>query len=809
MTFKDDASGYRYVYFIKNKSDVVTCFKEYERLIANKFDRKMKILRSDNGREYCNQEMKQYLAAQGIVLENTAPFTPQQNGKSERDNRTIVESARTMIQARNLPLSLWAEAVNTAVYVLNRALSSTSNGKTPYEIWTGKAPSVSHLRVFGSTAFVHIDKQFRKKFDSKAKKMILVGYQGDSTNYRLYNPNTKKVTVSRDVVFKEKLHGESSTEKEDDYNEYTFPVEEEEESEALEEEEEKDNAEAHEVQQRKEPNQGRQLRDRSSIRAPQRYELEIDVAEYNPPITFQEAINSHEAKKWIKAVREELEAHKNNETWTLVPRRHDRKPIDSKWIFKLLRDTSGEVYRYKARLCARGFLQKEGLDYTETFSPVVRYDSLRVLLAIVTEKDLELVQFDVRTAFLHGELKEDIYMEIPEGLTVKKEENQDVVCKLNKSLYGLKQAPRCWSEKFREFLKQFKFKESEADKCVFRGRVEETDVYLALFVDDGLIAAESSRVLEKVVESLRNAFEITLGDGHIFVGIQIERNRDNKTMFLHQRAYTNRIIKKFEMCDAKATNLPADPHAALIKNNSGEGNSSKVPYREAVGSLMFLAIVSRPDIAYAVNSVSKFLNDYDNSHWQAVKRIFRYLIGTSDVGIEFTSGGSTCELIGFSDSDFASDVVTRRSTTGYAFCLANGIVTWSSQRQKLVTLSTTEAEYVAAAAAAKEAVWLRKLLNDLGCRPIGATILSIDNQSAIRLIKNSEFHKRTKHIDVKFHYIRETVESGEVSVQYVPTDMQRADIFTKALPKNKFSFLCSSLGLIKASTHSNGGSVEN
>ncbi|KMQ89069.1 integrase core domain protein [Lasius niger] len=233
VTFKDKASGFRYVYFIKYKSDV-TRFKEYKRLIANKFGRPIKVLRSDNGREYTNQELKEYLITRGICFETTAPYTPQQNGKSERDNRTIVESVRTMIQAKDLSLLLWAEAVSMAVYVLNRTLSSANDEKTSYKIWKGKAPSVSHLRVFGSDPFMHIDKQFRKKFDPKVKKLIMVGYQGDSTNYRLYDLSTRRVSVSRDVVFKEEQLGESSV-KNEVCNEYTFPNYKEDEREALEE----------------------------------------------------------------------------------------------------------------------------------------------------------------------------------------------------------------------------------------------------------------------------------------------------------------------------------------------------------------------------------------------------------------------------------------------------------------------------------------------------------------------------------------------------------------------------------------------
>lgn len=238
----------------------------------------------------------------------------------------------------------------------------------------------------------------------------------------------------------------------------------------------------------------------------------------------------------------------------------------------------------------------------------------------------------------------------------------------------MKQALRCWSEKFRKFLRQFDFREGEADKCIFHGRVESTDVYLALFVDDGFITSDSHRALESIVTSLRNAFEITIGDGHIFVGIQIERNRVEKTLFIHQEAYTKRIINKFKMSDAKASAAPADPNVRLTSIDTSVEESIQVPFREAVGSLMFLAVVTRPDIVYAVNSVSKYLCNHSESHWQAVKRIYKYLVATTKTGIEYRSGGSTSALSGFSDADFASDTETRRSTTGFAFCFSKGIV---------------------------------------------------------------------------------------------------------------------------------------
>lgn len=821
VIFKDDATGFRKVYFIKHKNDVFQYFKELDSLVRNRFGRTIKRLRTDNGREYCSGEFKRYLAERGIQSEYTAPYTPEQNGKAERDNRTIVESARTMLHSRNLPLTLWAEAVNTAVYTLNRTPCAQTPGTTPYEMWTGKVPNLSYIKIFGSDAYAHVPKQFRTKLDQKAKKVTLVGYQEGITNYRLYDSGTRRVFTTRDVTFNEqpghrtlqveesKSLGYSFQENQQDSDEENDAgaarrvdeggsVDEIPANHAMDEEHPLSPAQhqhgtpADHVTDEgySPPTTQRQLRDRSNIKRPMRYE--INIVEVDAPMTYQEATGP-DALKWAEAIKDELRAHQDNNTWTVMRRTQDQRPIDSKWVFKIQRTTTEDIQRYKARLCARGFKQKEGLDYKETFSPVVRYDSLRILLAIVAEKNLELVQFDVKTAFLYGELTEELFMEIPEGLTIENAGEQ--VCKLNKSIYGLKQASRCWNQKFSTFLKKFNLTESAADPCIFKGHVEGVMVYLALYVDDGLIVSKSQKVLDTIIRSLRKIFNITLGDASSFIGLQIERNRQDRTIFIYQEAYINRLIDKFLMTEAKTISISADPHTSLTPAENNDFCST-VPFREAVGSLMFLAMVSRPDIMFSVNVVSRYLNCYNNTHWQAVKRIFRYLRGTADLGITYKGGESELKLEGYSDADYASDLATRRSTTGYTFILAGGPVSWTSRRQKLVTLSTTEAEYVAAAAAAKEAIWLRKLLSDLGCQCQSATTLFVDNQSAIRLTKNPEFHQRTKHIDIRYHYIREKVQDFELCVNYIPTALQRADIFTKPLPKERFKSLTSLLGLV-------------
>lgn len=675
--------------------------------------------------------------------------------------------------------------------MLNRTTSTQSSEATPYEKWTGKKPSLAHIRIFGSDAYVHISRQQRDKLDPKAKKLVLVGYQGESTNYRLYDPQKKRVSVARDIIFNERTNC-SNPEKSTDSliklpDQKREHVEDEDKGQRPEaravpeivtsnEEDESSDGTYHS------PDRGsRQLRDRNQIKRPARYE--VNLAECNEPISYRDAISRSDAEKWIKAIAEELSAHEKNGTWTIVPQEPGQNPIDS-----------------------RGFMQKPGRDYSETFSPVIRFDSLRVFLAMVAQRNLELIQFDVKTAFLYGKLPDRAFMKIPEGLHVK--ENETLMCKLEKALYGLKQASRIWNREFVSFLKHFSFTENNADKCIFHGKVDNDDVYLGLYVDDGLIAAKSNRSITKVTNALKEMFEITLGNAEMFVGLQINRDRSNKQMFLSQRNYTEQVLSKFEMNDAKEVAVPADPHASLQPVGNNVQLKCNVPYRETVGSLMFLASVSRPDIAFAVSYVSRFLNGYGNSHWQAIKRILRYLKGTLEVEILYNSEKNDLRLVGYSDADFASDVSTRRSTTGVVFMFAGGPVTWSSQRQSLVTLSTTESEYVAATSTAKEAMWLRSLLNDLGYSCEGATVLNIDNQSTIRLAKNPEFHKRTKHIDLRFHYVREKVEAKEIVVKYVPTGSQLADILTKALPKERFYTICTELQIVTKPTKcSDRGSV--
>ncbi|CAK1594594.1 unnamed protein product [Parnassius mnemosyne] len=782
VLFKDGATSYRHVFIIKHKSDVLDCFKKYNAIVKNKFGHGTRILHTDNGREYVNNELKSYLNSEGIVHERTAPYTPEQNGRVEREMRTIMESARSMLYSRDISLDLWAEAVNCAVYLLNRSSSTQTKDVSPYELWNGQKPALQHIRVFGSEGYVHIPDERRRKLDKKSVRLILVGYENE--NYRMFDIESGKITISRNVHFNEnnipvlRKHTTSisiTDEQEQREGIQDIPVSpgdnqniSESSFESVETQEDSNDVTYQPPQIISEDDE-RNI----TLRPRRKRNEEANFIELDVPTTYEEAINCKNSNKWKEAICEELESLKENKTWKLV-NRNNEKTVTSKWVFCVKRNSDGDIERYKARLCARGFTQTKNVDYKETFSPTTRFDSIRIILSLAARENYELQQFDVKTAFLYGELSEDVYMEVPEGVHAEPRK----ICKLIKSIYGLKQSSRCWNRKFSSFLTTYGFEMCPSDNCIFVGHFNNYKVILILYVDDALLLSKSKSILLHIINDLKQSFKIKEFNLNMFVGMEITKN--DGIITLSQKQYIKQIINRFNMSDANPCSTPADNNVILKKNDS-ESNIN-FPYREAVGALMFLSTVSRPDISYSLNVVSRYLNNPSKDHVNAVKRIIRYLLKTKDVCITYNCNK---ELVGFSDSDFASDIDSRKSNTGYIFMMNGGPVSWASRKQNTVALSTTESEYMAASEAAKEILWLRQLLIDID-EPQLVITLCIDNQSAIKLIHNPIYHKRTKHIDIRYNFIREKVEQNVINVQYVKSSNQLADFLTKALPSGKF-----------------------
>jgi hypothetical protein len=406
---------------------------------------------------------------------------------------------------------------------------------------------------------------------------------------------------------------------------------------------------------------------------------------------------------------------------------------------------------------------------------------------------MEIHQMDVKTAFLNGDLEEEIYMEQPEGFT---HEGEHLVCKLHKSLYGLKQSPRAWNQKLDAFLKSIEFTRSDADFSVYVAQVKDVKFFIVVYVDDLILVCNNKDKLLQVKEELSRKFEMKdLGDLHFFLGMEVERDRAQRLLYINQIGYLKEILKRFRMEDCKAIGVPLDPKMKLKKNVNKDDEMVKVPYQQAVGSLMYAMLCTRPDLAYPISVVSQHMANPSLEHWIAVKRIFRYLQGTLRFKLRF-GGLSLQDVVGYCDADWAGDLEDRRSTTGFVFMMGGGATSWSSKRQPTIALSTTEAEYMASTQATKEAIWMNKLMKELGyMKEKKAMVIRCDNQGAISLTKNPTQHARTKHIDVQHHFVRERVENGEVTFEYCSTEEMVADVLTKALPKERHYKLISMFGL--------------
>ena len=444
--------------------------------------------------------------------------------------------------------------------------------------------------------------------------------------------------------------------------------------------------------------------------------------------------------------------------------------------------SDGSIDRYRARLVAKGYSQHPGYDFLETFAPTVRVAAVRTILAIAAIEDLELRSIDISHAFLNGELEEDIYMEQPEGFEVG---GPDHVCKLKKSLYGLKQAGRVWNKKLYATLQEMGFTRIESDNSVYV--FIRDDIRIILFVDDITLACKSSSVLDQTVKELATHFKLhDLDETSYLLGIKVERDHPNRRIYLSQRQYIVDMLEKYGLSNANPVSTPMDPGLKLSTSMAPQTDDDvafmkSVPYINAVGSLMYLAITSRPDIAYSVGVLARFNSNPGPLHWKAVKHLLRYCKGTMDLKLVYGPGNSNEFFTTYSDADHGGNSDNGRSTGGYLVTLGSGAVSWSSKLQSLVALSTTEAEYISAVEAAKEIVWMRQFLDELGYPQHGPSILYMDNQSAISVSKNPEYYGRMKHLDLRWYWLRDVVDAGTVEPSFIPTNEMPADILTKPL----------------------------
>ena len=827
VTFIDDFSKVTWVYLLKSKSEVFECFKDFHRLVITHFSAHIKTLRTDNGTEYTSHNMKNYLISHGIVHQTSCVNTPQQNGVAERKNRDLLEKTRAIMMQMNVPKHFWSYGVLTATYLINRLPSRVLDFLCPLEVLQQKKPDLSHLKVFGCTCFVHLSAtQRRDKLDPRAVKCVFLGYSQTQKGYRCYDTTAKRLFVSRDVqfvetspIFENSNQGEilsdfvplpevaANIEQQSIAPTIQHPTEASVESTINQVVQESapniDISEQTTLPRRNPPRERHPpAKFRDYIAAAVRYPPEKFLSYQNlstSHLAYLTAISSvhepknfHEANSqpmWRKSMDDELKALEETNTWNIVHLPPGKHVVGCRWVYRFKFNPDGSIERPKSRVVAQGFTQHFGVDYKETFAPVAKMSTVKVLLSVAANHGWSLSQMDVKNAFLHGELEEEVYMKIPPGHPLCGDPSR--VCKLNKSIYGLKQSPRAWHAKLSSTLEDLGFTRSSADSSLYVQTGQTEKLMVLIYVDDLIITGSNADSIAALKKKLQGKFPVKdLGPLKYFLGIEVATSR--KGLFLNQRKYTIDLLRDSNMLNSKPANTPFDSKLQLDK--LGDPLDSPNYYQKLVGKLIYLTI-TRPDISFAVSLVSQYMHAPTVVHLCMVKRILRYLKKTIGRGIVMRRNGHT-DIIGFSDSDWAGNTIDRRSTTGYCMFVGGNLVSWKSKKQPVVARSSAEAEYRAMAAASCEMVWLKNLLTDLGFSPTSPMKLFCDNQAAMHIAANPVFHERTKHIEVDCHFIRQQVQSKVIQTHYIRSSDQLADAFTKVLSSTVFHRLMFKLGSI-------------
>lgn len=513
---------------------------------------------------------------------------------------------------------------------------------------------------------------------------------------------------------------------------------------------------------------------------------ELLLAGIDEPTCYAQAIKE---QHWKNAMDCEIEAIERNETWRLTDLPENRRAIDLKWVYKVKKDTNGEVMKHKARLVAKGYVQKLGIDFEEAFAPVTRMETVRLLLALAARNEWEVHHLDVKSAFLNGRLYEEVYVNQPEGYI--KEGQETKVYKLYKALYGLRQAPRAWYTQLNKCLEKLGFLKCPLEHAVYTKKEGSESLIIGVYVDDLIITGTSVSNIVQFKKQMSHEFEMSdLSKLSYYLGIEVKQGKDS--IELKQLAYAKKVLERAGMTGCNVVKFPMEPKLVMHKDENGNPVNA-TEYKSTVGGLRYL-VHTRPDIAYAVGVVSRFMDRPTVLHQGAVKRILRYVQGTLNYGLIYTKGQGDYMLSGYSDSDLAGDMVDRKSTGGMSFYLNESLITWVSQKQRCVALSSCEAEFMAATATACQGIWLHRLLSQIADVRAGPVVIYIDNKSAIDLARNPVFHGRSKHIDVRYHFIRECVEKGLIIIKHVSTE-QRADVLTKPMSLVKFEKMRDLLGV--------------
>ncbi|KAL9231947.1 hypothetical protein vseg_007105 [Gypsophila vaccaria] len=872
LTLVDDHTRTTWTFLLKEKTQVPSTLQHFINQATVQFGKQIKRIRSDNGTEIIQHTCQQMFSQHGILHQKSAPGVPQQNGRVERKHRHLVETARALLLNASLPKKFWGECVLAVTHIINRLPTHILGWKTPYQLLLGKAVDYEELRVIGCLCFALVQSGKRDKFEAKGRRCMFIGYPYGQKAYKLYDLETHKVFISRDVVF----------------HEHTFPF-----ARSLPQAEEAEEVLSTDILFPSYPqfvshdntstnmppsnntiitnnahnnipdspcssqnsydslthnsiidggNNSMSSLDTSSsathapsgptasqmpvrhsnrpIVVPSKYKdfvcptlqnrshavsdsslsfTVLDLSTYprdylhslHNAMTVHEPTSYLQAKNdpnWVSAMSKELEALEANGTWELCSLPTGFKAIGSKWVYKVKFKPDGTVERYKARLVAKGYNQVEGRDFTHTFSPVAKFSTVRVLLAVAAAKQWPIYQLDINNAFLHGFLDEEVYMQPPEGYI---QANSGQVCRLKRSLYGLKQASRQWNHELTKLLLKQGFQQSRFDYSLFSREQDGFLTMVLVYVDDLLLTGNDPSYIAVLKKVLDTTFTIKdLGYIRYFLGLEVIRSSEG--ILVNQRKYVRDLISDAGMNNCSPAPFPL-PRGLKLTIDDGVLLSDPEVYRKIIGKLLYLNL-TRPDISYAVQHLSQYMSSPREPHLQAAVHVIRYLKGTSDAALLYPADNELI-LQSFCDADWGACQFSCRSLTGQCTFLGNSLISWKTKKQPTVSKSSAESEYRAMSYTAGEIVWLHGLLSDFRVIVPLPITLHCDNKAAQHIAANPVFHERTKHLNIDCHYVRERVQEGVISTAYIRSSNQLADLFTKPLGIQQHRYLSSKLGL--------------
>jgi hypothetical protein len=840
ISFIDDATRLVRCYLMHHKSDALKYFKQFiadcgcpSQLISNirnpssiKELNRVGALRGDNGGEYTSNQFHQFCLNSGIRREFTCAYTPAQNGVAERFWRTLVGMIRSMLKHAQLPKSWWGRAALTAVYIRNRLLNSSNSShpnQTPYELFFGVKPDLSMLRVFGCKVYVYNEDPKRTKLDDRSIPGYFAGYSTEVKGWKIWLPEKRKFIISRNVKFLESSFMESSLSDLNSNTAVDIPI-------PIPNTNPQNIPNISSSQPQLPPSTISQIIQppiqlspspvTSSVQSPHsnqfqshtgassrrsartikstkekdfiysvtnesqvEYALMLEevgsgnIHEFsNTPTTYKQA---SQLPQWNQSMQEEYDAHIKNGTWKLVEFQPSMSLIGSKWVYKIKTNADGSISRYKSRLVAQGYTQVEGINFSDTFAPVARFVTLRSVIALAAMHCWNILQADVTTAYLHSPVEEELYMKQPPGFQQSGPDGKLLVCKLQKSIYGLKQAGRNWNQLLNKWFENHHFIRSQSDPCLYSFHSSSHIAIITIYVDDILITGNDSAFNQIILQEIGKSFSISLiGPTNWILGMHISYN-DN-SIKIDQSKYLQDILKRFDMVECRTYSAPAI--AEEYRDRDSEVPTDSSLYKQLIGSLIYLSVITRPDISFAVGKLSKYMQQPTEPDMVAAFRVLRYLAGTQDRGITYSNTGDS-NFVAYADADWAGDKTTAKSTSGYVITFAGAAISWQSKRQSVVAKSATEAEYISSSICGSEIIYLRQLFADMGFPQQIPTILYQDNRGAIRIQRDPISSKNTRHINVHFHFIRDHIKHNHIQTVYLPTSEMIADCLTKPVDK--------------------------